>query len=108
MYTHFEEDYPDFQKMTVYPKMKVGWINANPWMVFHQNMRLPRSLHKGDILEQFSEFTAFFVDDLRDFFKKNKFKKADWKSVKDAMLNDIDVVSVEFGEKFKNILEKHA
>lgn len=106
IYTHFRNDYDTFQEMTRYPKMWVGWINANPWMVFHQNVRLPRKLDKGGVVEKFSEFAEFFIADLKEFFKRHNFSKASWEGVRTAMLNDPDVVSGEFGEVFAGMLKK--
>ena len=100
MYTHFKEDYSTFQKKTLYPKMWVGWTNANPWMVFHQNVRLPRGLHKGEAIEKFSEFADFFVQDLKGFFETQKFSSANWTKVKEVMLNDKDVCDGDFGKIF--------
>jgi len=100
IHAHFKEDYPKFQEMTLYPKMEVGWMNANPWMVFHQNVRLPRGLYKGEIIEKFTEFANFFTQDVKEFFTTNNFKQAKWEAVREAMLNDSDVSSGEFGEIF--------
>lgn len=100
MYTYFKEDYPNFQKLTLYPKMEIGWINANPWMVFHQNVRLPRNLHKAEVFERFSEFIEFFIKDLKIFFNENKFQNTDWKKVRGAMLDDKDVTSGDYGKIF--------
>jgi len=104
MFTYFKSDYDKFQQLTKYPKMWVGWINANPWMVFHQNVRLPRNLDRGAIIEKFSKFAEFFIEDLKSFFEKQNFLEASWKSVKKTMLNDKDVIGGKFGEIFKNFL----
>lgn len=100
MYTHFKDYYHAFQKMTLYPKMWIGWINANPWMVFHPNVRLPRGLHKKQVLEKFSTFCEFFVSDLKEFFKKHEFENATWKAVRTAMLKDPDVSRGVYGKLF--------
>lgn len=105
MYTHFREHYSEFQGMTRYPKMEAGWTNANPWMVFNQNVRLSRNLHKGETSEKFSEFAEFFVSDLKEFFEKHHFSKATWKAVKEAMLNDVGVGQGEYGQIFVNKLK---
>ena len=105
MYTHFKYDYEEFQGMTLYPKMWVGWMNANPWMVFHQNVRLPRGLNKREIDEKFTEFASFFLEDLKEFFDGHKFRNADWESVKTAMLSDGDVVAGEIGSIFRIALQ---
>lgn len=104
MFTHFKKDYEKFQQLTKYPKMWVGWINANPWMVFHQNVRLPRNLNKREIIEKFLKFAEFFIEDLKNFFEKQNFLEAKWGPVKIAMLDDKDVVAGEFGKIFKNYL----
>ncbi len=99
MYTHFKDDYQTFQQMTLYPKIEYGItnINVNPWAITHSEIGLTT-------LERFIEF---FVDDLKDFFTKNKFEQATWQAVKLAMLNDKDVVSGTRGEIFKRVLEKN-
>jgi hypothetical protein len=98
MYTYFQYDYPRFQKMTLYPKMYVGWMNANPWMVFHQNVRLPRNQYGNIIVEEvFEEFTKFIVKDLKMFFKKHKFREANWESIKKAIINDPDIKKEAYG-----------
>lgn len=104
MFTYFKNDYEQFQQLTKYPKMWVGWINANPWMVFHQNVRLPRNLNKGEVIENFSKFAEFFIKDLKSFFNRRNFIEAKWDLVRTAMLNDKDVIAGEFGEIFKNFL----
>ncbi|MCK4744748.1 hypothetical protein KAS41_01665 [Candidatus Parcubacteria bacterium] len=105
IFTYFKEDYQRFQGLTKYPKMWAGWMNANPWMVFHQNVRLPRNINKDKIINEFSKFAEFFIKDLKDFFEKQNFLTASWKNVKKVMLNDKDVVSGKFGEIFKKILD---
>ncbi len=100
MYAHFKEDYSTFQKMTTYPKMQDGWINVNPWMVFHQNVRLPRNLYEGEVVDKFTEFSQFFIDDLKEFFEKQNLHNANWGKVKEVMLNDKDVCSGSFGQIF--------
>ncbi len=104
MYSHFKESYSEFQKMTLYPKMEIGWINANPWMVFHQNVRLSRNLHKDETITKFMEFSKFFVQDLKDFFNKNTFENVKWEAVKTVMVGDSDVTGGECGEIFKSAL----
>ncbi|MFH1824395.1 MAG: hypothetical protein ABH873_04120, partial [Candidatus Firestonebacteria bacterium] len=99
MFTYFKNDYLEFQKMTLYPKMKVGWINANPWMVFHQNVRLKRSLYRGQVIKEFTEFSKFFVQDLKEFFNQNVFETANWSAVEKAILNDCG--GEEYGEIFR-------
>lgn len=106
MYTHFKDDYSVFLRITRYPKMQVGWMNANPWMVFHQNVRLPRNLNKGEVMAGFSEFTKFFIGDLKEFFSKNQFKTATWEKVQSAMLGDPDVTGGEYGEVFRKSLDQ--
>ena len=100
MYTHFKEDYPEFQRLTKYPKMEIGWMNANPWMVFEQNVRLSRNLQKPEAILRFSEFAEFFVEAAKGFFEKQKILKTNWAMVKDAMLNDNGVKQGEFGQIF--------
>ena len=100
MYAHFKEDYSTFQKMTTYPKMQDGWINVNPWMVFHQNVRLPRNLYEGEVVDKFTEFSQFFIDDLKEFFEKQNLHNANCGKVKEVMLNDKDVCSGSFGQIF--------
>lgn len=104
IFTYFKNDYEKFQQLTRYPKMWVGWTNANPWMVFHQNIRLPRNLNKGEVIEKFSKFAEFFIMDLKSFFNEQDFTEIKWESVKTTMLNDKDVIAGEFGEIFKNLL----
>ena len=105
MYTYFKKDYSVFYKMTRYPKMWVGWMNANPWMVFEQNVRLPRKLQKKETVDGFSEFSEFFVKDLKEFIEAQDFKEACWDTVRNIMLNDGDVSRGEFGQIFSEELK---
>lgn len=107
MYAYFKEDYPRFQEITLYPKMKIGWINANPWMVFHQNVRLSRGLCKGEVNKKFSEFAKFFIRDLKEFFSHHDFVEASWENVKKVMLEDSDVKIGGFGQTFMELLKKN-
>ncbi|MBU2578949.1 hypothetical protein KKA09_02430 [Patescibacteria group bacterium] len=70
MYTHFKEDYSEFQKITLYPKIEYGItnINVNPWAITHSGIGLTT-------LERFIEF---FVADLKEFFTQNQFERATW------------------------------
>ncbi len=97
VYTYFKNDYQKFQQMTLYPKIEYGItnINVNPWTVTHSTIDL-------NTLKQFLEF---FVDDIKSFFKENKFKEATWDAVRMAMLSDKDVISGSRGEVLKRILE---
>ena len=97
MYTYFEDDYPRFQQMTLYPKIEYGITNINvkPWAITHNGIGLT-------ILERFIEF---FVSDLKGFFTQNKFEKATWQAVKSAMTADNDVINGPRGEIFKKVLE---
>ena len=105
MFTHFKEDYQKFQGLTKYPKMWIGWMNANPWMVFHNNVRLHRNINKEKIIKEFSKFAEFFIKDLKNFFEKQNFLNVNWKNIKKVMLNDKDVIGGEFGEIFKKSLD---
>lgn len=97
MYTHFKTDYPRFQLMTLYPKIEYGIsnMNARPWDI----------THSGIGLTTLERFITFFVQDLKNFFTEQKFETATWDAVKDAMLNDKDVISSSRGEIFKKALE---
>lgn len=97
MYAHFKTDYPKFQKMTLYPKIEYGIsnMNARPWDI----------THSGIGLTTLERFVIFFVEDLKNFFTEQKFETATWDAVKNAMLNDKDVVSGSCGEIFKKALE---
>lgn len=96
MYTNFKQDYPQFQRMTLYPKIEYGItnINVHPWDITHSAIGLTT-------LERFLEF---FVSDLKQFFNKCKFSIATWENVKKVMLNDEDCVSGSRGEILKTIL----
>ncbi len=106
MFTYFKKDYPEFQSLTLYPKMEIGWMNANPWMVFHQNVRLSRGLHKKETVEKFSKFVDFFIDDLKEFFGNQDFTEASWKNVKNVMSNDRDIAQGSLGAIFIKKLQK--
>lgn len=99
MYTYFKQDYSEFQRMTLYPKIEYGITNINvkPWDITHSGIGLTT-------LERFLEF---FVQDLQEFFTKNKFQYATWEAVKLVMLGDHDVIGGVRGEIFKKILEKN-
>lgn len=96
MYTYFKQDYPQFQQMTLYPKIEYGIsnMNARPWDITHNGIGLTT-------LERFLEF---FVPDLKEFFSKNKFKIATWDNVRNSMLNDPACTNGSRGEILKNIL----
>lgn len=100
MFTYFKEDYPKFQRMTLYPKIEAGitGININPWCITHSGIGLTT-------LEKFIEF---FVADIKIFFTQNQFKQAIWDTVKPTMLADNDVISGPRGEIFKKVLENYA
>ena len=96
MYAHFKDVYPEFQKMTMYPKIEYGISNANvrPWDI----------THSGIGLTTLERFTNFFVDDLKNFFDTHKIGETTWQKVKEAMLSDKDVVNGSRGEIFKDVL----
>ena len=98
MYSHFKDDYPEFQAMTRYPKIEAGIssINVNPWFI----------THSGIGLTTLERFINFFVADLKNFFAQNKFKEATWEAVKKSMLNDPAVVDGSRGEILKRILKQ--
>lgn len=79
MYTYFKKDYPKFQSMTLYPKIEMGitGINERPDYVF-----------KGFLTK---DIIKFFLLDLKQFFKENKFEEANWESITKVMLEDKDV-----------------
>ncbi|MCG2701247.1 hypothetical protein L6267_03715 [Candidatus Parcubacteria bacterium] len=104
MYTHFQAVYPEFNKMTKYPKMTTAWINANPWIIFDQRAMLSWGLSTNQVLEKFKEFAEIFIKDLEKFFRKNELKEVTWEKVREAMLNDFDVRRGKFGEAFINEL----
>ena len=114
MFAYFKEDYEKFRDMTRYPKIRwsPGWnANIKPWQLFEHRIALARELRNPKKINQFTEFIKFFVEDLKEFFGKNQFKKASWESIKNAMLNDNDIVSNkygdgDYGEIFKRVLEK--
>lgn len=107
MYTHFKKDYDVFQRITLYPKMTIAWSNANPWIVFHQNVRLPRGIYKHQALKQFSEFANFFIKDFKKIFSSHDFNEATWENVKKVMLEDSDVNTGEFGQTFLELLKRN-
>lgn len=101
MYTYFKEDYEEFRTMTLYPKIawSIGFCsNIPPWQLFEHRIALSRGLRNPEKINQFSEFMQFFVKDLKEFFEKNKFKRANWKLVKKAMLDDNDIISDKYGD----------
>ena len=114
MFTYFKEDYEKFRVMTLYPKVtwSPGWCaNVKPWQLFEHRIALARRLQNPEKMNQFSEFMDFFVDDLKEFFDKNKFQSANWEAVKTEMLKDDDIISTKYGDGdygviFKKILER--
>lgn len=98
MYTHFKIDYPNFQKMTLYPKMEYGIssMNINPWSITHNGI--------GNTT--FGKFIEYFVNDLKEFFAQNHFVDANWENVRTAMLNDKDVTFGRRGQVLKESLMK--
>ena len=115
MFTYFKEDYEKFRGMTLYPKItwSTGWCaNVKPWQLFEHRIALSRELRNPEKINQFTKFIKFFAKDLKEFFEKNQFKKASWESIKNAMLNDNDIVSNkyrdgDYGKIFKRVLEKN-
>ena len=113
IFAYFKEDYEKFRTMTLYPKIRwsPGWnANIKPWQLFEHRIALARGLQNPGKMNQFSEFMEFFIADLKEFFSKNKFQKANWEAIKTAVLNDKDVVSNkygdgDYGEIFKRILD---
>ena len=113
MFTYFREDYEKFRSMTLYPKItwSPGWCaNVKPWQLFEHRIALARELRNPEKINQFSEFMNFFVEDLKEFFEKNHFQNANWEQVKNTMLNDDDIVSAKYGDRyygaaFKDVLE---
>jgi len=85
---------------------------VKPWQLFEHRIASVRGLQNPEKINRFCEFMEFFVKDVKDFFENNKFQKADWKSVKKAMLTDDDIVSNRYGDGdygtiFKRILERN-
>ena len=113
MFTYFKEDYEKFRAMTLYPKItwSIGWCaNVKPWQLFEHRIALARGLQNPAKMNHFLEFIKFFLEDLKEFFGKNQFQKASWESVKNAILNDNDIVSNKYGDGdygtiFREILE---
>ena len=114
MFTYFKEDYEKFRTMTLYPKIRwsPGWCaNVKPWQLFEHRIALARGLQNPEKTNQFSEFMAFFIADIKEFFDKNKFQKANWEKVKIAILADGDIVGTKYGDGdygtvFKKLLEQ--
>jgi hypothetical protein len=114
MFTYFKEDYERFRTMTLYPKItwSIGWCaNIKPWQLFEHRIALARGLQNPEKMNQFLEFMKFFIADIKEFFDKNKFQKADWESVKNAMLKDNDIVGTKYGDGdygavFRKLLEQ--
>lgn len=79
MYTYFKKDYSKFQSMTLYPKIEIAItsINISPDYIF-------KNFLTKDIIN-------FFLLDLKQFFKENKFEGTNWERVIDVMLKDKDV-----------------
>lgn len=112
MYTYFKSDYEKFRSMTLYPKItwNIGWCaNVKPWQLFEHRIALVRGLRNPEKIERFKEFSEFFVSDLQDFFKNNKFEVVSWDTIRLTMLNDNDIITTKYGdgnygEIFKNAL----
>lgn len=98
MYTHFKSDYQKFQQMTLYPKVEYGItnINANPWDI----------TQRGSGLTTFEKFAEFFIQDLKEFFEKNRFETATWETIKKTMLSDSDISRGSYGKIFIDILNR--
>jgi len=115
MFTYFREDYEKFRTITRYPKIRwsPGWnANVKPWQLFDHRIALARGLQNPEKINKFREFMEFFVLEVKDFFNKNQFQKANWELVKNAMLNDEDIISNKYGDGdygiiFREILEKN-
>src|SRR3989338_11294764 len=113
MFTYFKGGYEKFRTITLYPKIRwsPGWnANIKPWQLFEHRIALARGLQNPEKSNQFSEFMEFFVKDLKEFFNRNEFQKANWEIVKATMLKDEDVVNTKYGDGdygivFKKILE---
>ena len=92
MYTYFKNDYADFQKITLYPKIEYGIsnMNARPWDI----------AQRAGGLTTFEKFADFFMNDYKEFFEKQKFSSTNWAKLKEVMLNDKDVCDGNFGKIF--------
>jgi hypothetical protein len=94
MYSHRHGDYPEFQAMTLYPKMDrtVGYsrtlMMANPYEVFENNILTNRGLRPEEVTERFSVWAEFIASDLCAFFTQHQVGTTTWTDVKAAMLQD--------------------
>lgn len=101
IYTYFKQEYPEFNKRTNIPKMKVGGSNENPWTVFHINVLTSRDIKHHDLYDQFKDFTKFFVDYMPSYVGV-----VNDHALVSTMLNDKDVIRGTFGNLLGENLER--
>lgn len=92
MHSHFPYDSKKFEAITMYPKIELGISNTlvHPWRVV--------AIGVSD--DKFNEYADFFIKDYEEFFTKQHFQRANWDSVKKALIEDKDVNSTKFGKIF--------
>lgn len=98
IFTYFKNEYPNFQSITLYPKIEYGIsnINARPWDI---------AQYAGG-LTTFEKFADFFVQDFKEFFEKQNFSGTNWTKIKEVMLKDKDVCLGSFGKIFCDKLKR--
>jgi len=91
MYTYYRKLYPEFEKLTKYPKFcqGLGQFQKNPrdllFMPVEQGM-----VDKTEIIEKLSDGMALFVDETLDFFK-NYLLQVSGKEFFEKLIYDRDV-----------------
>lgn len=101
MYTHFREGHEKYKKEKHAPRMTVGWMDASPWLVFHDNVIQSRALSRKELVSVFNDFSRFFIEYAPSYIRHvNEFQLCS------AMLKDKDVTGGLYGSIYKKNLEE--
>ena len=110
MYTHFKGAYPQFRRLTMYPKMDrtVGpartFMMANPFEVFEEDILRSRSISVESAVETFRLWSAFIAADLSVFFEQHSDLNVTWPAVHTSMLTDPSCTWGLFGDCLRDAL----
>ncbi len=97
MFTYFKNDYQKFRSLTNYPKVEIGLTNIHiePWWI----------AKRSKTSKHFSEFCRFYIEYMKEFYDKNKFREASWGNITSALLRDPDVANGFYGKYFTDELK---
>lgn len=103
MYTHFRDNYPEFLKITQYPKLDetIGWAGslmmASPYRVLGNDVIVSRRLNATKVCERFELWARSIVTNYRKFFGEDIVATIKWPAIRHAMLSDPDCTYGQYG-----------